>query len=364
MMIMVEAMAKAGFFRWLCLTIAKALNYRVIPLFIAFMVMSSVLAMFIDSITVIMFLAAVTVELARLLRFDPVPMIIAEIFCSNLGGAATMCGDPPNIIIGTELGYSFGDFLVNTGVISLAALVLAVLFFYFSLRKQLVVHNTAPGEAGHIEYPDPKSAIKDRKGFFRSWAIFAIAVLLLVTHSQTGLTVATIGVLIAAITLVFAENQAMKLLKTIDYRTLLFFVGLFVVVGGLEQTGLLSVIAGVIAKLSGGNIYLTVAISLWISAICSGFVDNIPFAATMVPIIESLSASLGIPLSTLAWTLSIGTDFGGNATPIGASANVVGVSIAAKNGHLISWSKYCRYAIPATIITVATGMVMIYLIHC
>ena len=188
--------------------------------------------------------------------------------------------------------------------------------------------------------------------------------LLLVTHSQTGLTVATIGVLIAAITLVFAENQAMKLLKTIDYRTLLFFVGLFVVVGGLEQTGLLSVIAGVIAKLSGGNIYLTVAIILWISAICSGFVDNIPFAATMVPIIESLSASLGIPLSTLAWTLSIGTDFGGNATPIGASANVVGVSIAAKNGHLISWSKYCRYAIRATIITVATGMVMIYLIHC
>ena len=124
--------------------------------------------MFIDSITVVLFLASVTVELTNLLGMDPIPMIIAEIFCSNLGGAATMCGDPPNIIIGTELGYSFGDFLVNTGVISLAALVLAVLFFYFSLRKQLVVHNTAPGEAGHIEYPDPKSAIKDRKGFFRS----------------------------------------------------------------------------------------------------------------------------------------------------------------------------------------------------
>lgn len=364
MMVMVEAMARSGFFRFICLALAKLVHYKPTRLLVIFMLMSAVLSMFIDSITVVLFLASVTVELTNLLGMDPIPMIIAEIFCSNLGGAATMCGDPPNIIIGTELGYSFGDFLVNTGVISLAALVLAVLFFYFSLRKQLVVHNTAPGEAGHIEYPDPKSAIKDRKGFFRSWAIFAIAVLLLVTHSQTGLTVATIGVLIAAITLVFAENQAMKLLKTIDYRTLLFFVGLFVVVGGLEQTGLLSVIAGVIAKLSGGNIYLTVAIILWISAICSGFVDNIPFAATMVPIIESLSASLGIPLSTLAWTLSIGTDFGGNATPIGASANVVGVSIAAKNGHLISWRKYCRYAIPATIITVATGMVMIYLIHC
>ena len=116
--------------------------------------------------------------------------------------------------------------------------------------------------------------------------------------------------------------------------------------------------------MSGGNIYLTVAIILWISSICSGFVDNIPFAATMVPIIESLSTSLGIPLTTLAWTLSIGTDFGGNATPIGASANVVGISIAAKNGHLISWGKYCRYAIPGTIIAVGTGMIMIYLLHC
>ena len=133
MMVMVEGMAQAGFFRWLCLGIAKVVKYKTIPIFITFMVMSSVLAMFIDSITVILFLSAVTVELAQLLRFNPVPMIISEIFCANLGGSATMCGDPPNIIIGTSLGYSFADFITNTGLIALISLVFIIFYFYLRL---------------------------------------------------------------------------------------------------------------------------------------------------------------------------------------------------------------------------------------
>ena len=137
MMLMVEGMGKAGFFRWLCLQLAKLVKYRTIPLFIVFMLMSSILAMFIDSITVILFLAAATVELARLLRFNPVPMIISEIFCANLGGSATMCGDPPNIIIGTSLGYSFADFIMNTGVIAAVSLVLIIFYFFFCFRKEL-----------------------------------------------------------------------------------------------------------------------------------------------------------------------------------------------------------------------------------
>ena len=129
MMVMVEGMAKAGFFRWLCMTLAKMVNYKPIPLFVAFMIMSSVLAMFIDSITVILFLASVTIELSKLLKFNPVPMILSEIFCANLGGSATMCGDPPNIIIGTSLGYSFSDFITNTGVMALISLVFVVIYF-------------------------------------------------------------------------------------------------------------------------------------------------------------------------------------------------------------------------------------------
>ena len=365
MMIMVEALGRSGFFHFICLALAKLVRYRPTRLFVMFMLMSAVLAMFIDSITVVLFLASVSVELANLLGMDPIPLIIGEVFCANIGGTATMCGDPPNIIIGTELGYSFFDFLTNTGLIALAALVLTVLFFYFSLRKQLVIHDEEHEQRGHqIEYPEPRSAIQDRRAFVRSTIVFATAVILLVTHAASGLTVATIGVFISAFTFVFAGRESLSIIRSIDYKTLLFFIGLFVVVGGLEETGVLSLIAGLIARASGGNVYVTVAIILWVSAIASAFVDNIPFAATMIPIIESLSVTLGIPLDTLAWTLSVGTDIGGSATPIGASANVVGISIATKNGHLISWGKYCRYAAPAMVISVAAAMAMIFVIHC
>ena len=190
---------------------------------------------------------------------------------------------------------------------------------------------------------------------------FAAAIVLLVTHAQTGLTVATIGVFIGAVTLVTAGKDAPDLLKKVDYKTLLFFVGLFIVVGGLEQTGILEIIAGFIADVSGDNAMLMVAIVLWISAIASAFVDNIPFAATMIPVIRSLSAAQGVDLSVLAWALSMGTDIGGSATPIGASANVVGISVAAKEGHVIGWGKYCKYAAPATALVVLLSMIMIYI---
>lgn len=362
MMIMVEGMAKAGFFRWLCLNLAKLVHYKPIPLFITFMVMSSVLAMFIDSITVILFLAAVTVELARLLKFDPVPMILSEIFCANLGGSATMCGDPPNIIVGTSLGFSFADFLTNTGLIAGISLIVVIIYFYLVFRKELVSEEKQAVDVSTV--PAPSEAITNKKDFAISCVIFACAVIMLVTHAQTGLTVAFIGAVIAAITLITSGKYVVKLLKNVDYKTLLFFIGLFVVVGGLEQTGVLEVIAGFIGKVSQGNIMLMVAIILWVSAIASAFVDNIPFAATMIPVIKSLAATQGVDISTLAWALSMGTDIGGSATPIGASANVVGTSVAAKNGYVIGWGKYCKTAAPATILVVAISMVMIFVRYC
>lgn len=357
MMLMVEGMGRAGFFRWLCLCIAKAVKFQVIPIFITFMMMSFVLAMFIDSITVILFLAAVTVELAQLLKFSPVPVILAEIFCANLGGSATMCGDPPNIIIGTSLGYTFGDFIGNTGLIAVISLVFVILYFYLCFRKELGRKN---GESISMDKLDPKGAILNKKDFTISSVIFGCAIVMLVTHAQTGLTVATIGVLIGIVTLAAAGKEALTLLKKVDYKTLLFFVGLFVVVGGLEQTGILNVIANFIAKVSGNNVMLMIAIVLWISAVASAFVDNIPFAATMIPIIKSLAQTQGVDLSILAWTLAIGTDIGGSGTPIGASANVVGISVAAQNGHMIGWGKYCKYAAPATVLVIVISMLCIY----
>ena len=357
MMIMVEGMANSGFFRWLCMKIAKLVKYQIIPIFITFMLLSFVLAMFIDSITVILFLAAVTVELSQLLKFNPVPMILAEIFCANLGGSATMCGDPPNIIIGTSLGFSFADFVTNTGLIAVIALVLVVIYFYFIFRKELTEN---AGKIDPSTLPDPEEAIVSKKGFTISCVIFLCAVVLLVTHSQTGLTVSCIGVFIAAVTLITSGKDALDLLKKVDYKTLLFFVGLFVVVGGLEQTGILTILAGFIGKVSGGNLKVMIAIIIWVSAVASAFIDNIPFAATMIPVIDSLAAAQGIDISILAWALAMGTDIGGSATPIGASANVVGIATAAKSGHMIKWGKYCKAMAPATILVVLVSMLMIY----
>lgn len=357
MMIMVEGMANSGFFRWLCMKIAKLVKYQIIPIFITFMLLSFVLAMFIDSITVILFLAAVTVELSQLLKFNPVPMILAEIFCANLGGSATMCGDPPNIIIGTSLGFSFADFVTNTGLIAVIALVLVVIYFYFIFRKELTEN---AGKIDPSTLPDPEEAIVSKKGFTISCVIFLCAVVLLVTHSQTGLTVSCIGVFIAAVTLITSGKDALDLLKKVDYKTLLFFVGLFVVVGGLEQTGILTILAGFIGKVSGGNLKVMIAIIIWVSAVASAFIDNIPFAATMIPVIDSLAAAQEIDISILAWALAMGTDIGGSATPIGASANVVGIATAAKSGHMIKWGKYCKAMAPATILVVLVSMLMIY----
>ena len=196
MMVMVEGMARVGFFRWLCMRIARLVNYQVIPLFITFMILSTILAMFIDSITVILFLAAVTIELSQLLKFNPVPMILSEIFCANLGGSATMCGDPPNIIIGTSLGYSFTDFVTNTGVIAGVCLIAVLLYFYLIFHREL--KGSAAETVDYSSLPSPESTITDKKGFAVSCVIFAAAVVLLITHAQTGLTVSTIGCLVAA----------------------------------------------------------------------------------------------------------------------------------------------------------------------
>ncbi len=357
MMVMVEGMARVGFFRYLCMTIARLVKYKTIPVFITFMIMSSVLAMFIDSITVILFLAAVTVELAQLLRFNPIPMILSEIFCANLGGSATMCGDPPNIIVGTSLGYTFGDFITNTGLIALVGLVVVIFYFYFVFRKVLV--SNGGGETANV--PDTKVAIEDKPGFALNTIIFLIAVVLLVSHAQTGLTVAFIGAFIAILSILASGRHAGEILKKVDYKTLLFFIGLFVVVGGLEQTGILVLIADFIAAISGGNARVMIAIVIWISAIASAFIDNIPFAATMIPVIQNLSALTGLDLHTLAWSLSVGTDIGGSATPIGASANVVGTSVAAKAGYPVGWGNYCKALAPATVIVLVIATAVIWL---
>jgi len=351
MMTMVESMAEVGFFNWLCLLLAKLVNYRIIPILISFMLLSGFLAMFIDSITVLLFMTGVTIELARLLKFDPVPVIIAMIFSANIGGAATMSGDPPNIIIGTAFGYTFIDFVKNTGAIAWAGMAIALVFFFFASRNTLTSAQPQTDTTTR-QYPKASEAITNPLLFRVNAAIFILVIVLLITHAETGLSVAIIGVIAGALTLLAAFKRAPHIIRRIDWRTLLFFFGLFVTVGGLEKTGVLTLLAEYIGDISQGSLFAVIPIILWFSAFGSAVVDNIPFAATMVPVIANLSQTSGFPLPTLAWTLALGADIGGNATPIGASANVVGTAIAEKEGYPISWGRYLKYGVVSTILVI------------
>ncbi len=365
MMVMVEGMARSGFFRWLCLRVAKMMGYDIPRLFIAFMLVSGFLSMFIDSITVLLFLAAIIIELARLLKFNPVPLIIAAIFAANTGGSATMSGDPPNIIIGTSFGLSFFDFLVNTGLIAWIGMVVALIFFYIVFKKALKPENAVAIDTTHL--PQAREAIMDRSLFNLSTAIFFIVVGLLVTHHISHIQVATIGWIAAGLTLlaVFwvklqATDSSLKLgfkgdwevLKGVDWKTLLFFFGLFITVGGLEKSGVMELVAGNIGQGAGGNLIIAISLILWISAFASAIIDNIPFAMAMVPVIRALSLEQGWSIQSLSWPLALGSDIGGNGTPIGASANVVGLAISEREGYKVSWGTYCKYALPAMIIVV------------
>ncbi len=357
MMVMVAGMERAGFFRWLCLFAARLVGYRIIPLLLLFMLISGFLSMFIDSITVLLFLSLVTIELARLLKFDPVPVIVAEIFAANTGGAATMSGDPPNIIIGTALGYNFFDFAANTGVIAWVCMAFTLAYFYFIFRKSLK-QETSPAEMMKV-CPLPGSAITDRRLFMIDTGIFIVTVILIVTHAETGLSIGLIGVIAAILTLLTDIKNIKHVFKGVNWQALVFFLGLFICVGGLEETGVLEMIARFIGEASGGQITIAIPFILWISAFASGVVDNIPFAATMVPVIKELSVVGAMSLPTLAWTLALGTDLGGNCTPIGASANVVGTAVANKEGYPISWGRFLKYALPPMIVVVGISHLML-----
>jgi Na+/H+ antiporter NhaD/arsenite permease-like protein len=352
MMTMVEGLGAVGFFRWLCLWVAKLVNYRVIPILITFMLLSAFLSMFIDSITVLLFLAVVTIELARLLKFDPVPMIVAEIFAANTGGNATMCGDPPNIVIGSALNYTFADFAANTAPIAWIGMIATLGLFYLFFRK--ILSRPSSNDLGMFanQYPEPREAITNSRLFKINTAIFILVVLLLVTHAESGLSVALIGCIAASITLLAARKQAFHIIREVDWRTLLFFLGLFTCVGGLEATGVLKELADYIGAASGGKMVIAIPFILWISALASAIVDNIPFAAIMVPVVRNLSETQNLSLAPLAWALALGTDIGGNATPIGASANMVGTAIADREGYHVSWRRFCKYALPAMIVVV------------
>jgi Na+/H+ antiporter NhaD/arsenite permease-like protein len=358
MMLLVEGLRSVRFFRWVCLNIAHLVNYRIVPISLLFMVLSGVLSMFLDNVTVILFMSAVTIELARMLKINPIPLIIAEIVASNAGGTATLIGDPPNIIIGTSLGLGFNAFLVNLAPIVWSGMAAAMVYFFVRFRRERLAE-ASDASVSAARLPKPGEVISDRGLFAIQVAILLLVVVLLVTHEQARLSVVAVSFIGAGATLATSRKGAFNLIKGVDCRTLLFFLGLFIAASGLEQTGLLQVLANYISEVSGHRMVVATILILWVSALVSAIVDNIPFVTIMVPVIVYLSRTTGGALPTFAWSLSLGACIGGNATPIGASANVVGIAVAEKTGYRITWKRFLNYAVPPTLIILAISNLML-----
>ncbi len=363
MFILVAAMKDSGFFRWIGLHALQITKFETRRIFIVFCGLSAFLAAFMDSITVMVFMASLTIEVCAILKIPPMPFLIAQICSANIGGSSTMVGDPPNVIIGTALNLTFSDFARNTGPIAMIAFAVNIIVFGVIYEKLLnrKHHDVKQIMEEHKDL-DPFSAIQDLKLMRVSLVVFIFTVTLLVMHSVIDMVVAYAAILGATLVLFFGGRKMDHLVDKIDWHTIVFLGGLFVMVGGLESAGVLSNFAHTLIGFTGGDVVLVTIVVLWVAALLSALLDNVAIAAAMVPIIRTISADTGIPLNPLAYTVALGCDVGGNATPIGAPANVVGLAVAEKHGIKVTWAQYCKVAIPATLVTMIVINVLVFVV--
>jgi Na+/H+ antiporter NhaD/arsenite permease-like protein len=369
MMTVIETMSESGFFRWLGLHSTKWVKLDPLKLFLLFPFIAGFLSAFVDSITVMLFMSTLTLEVAAIIGVNPLPLIFAEICAANIGGASTMVGDPPNVILGTYFQLSFMDFVKNTGLIAWIGFGVNTVFFIwfykgeiFSARKRL--RQDPQWLEQQVNSLNPKEAIKDRRLFIVGLLAFFYVVIVLVTHHITHLSVATCALTGALIAMLLGGHRMSKVLVNIDYPTITFFAGLFIIVGAMEHVGLLKMAAATVNTLSGGNFFIALSIILWVSAFGSSIVDNVPFAATMAPILKHMSETFGFSLLPLVWSTALGTDIGGNGTPIGASANVVAVANYERvTGKKIGWGYYCKACYPAMMVVVVVCNLLLYFFY-
>ncbi len=366
MFIIVAALSDAGFFKFLALIIARRLKYSHTRIFIFFPIIIALLSAFMDNVTVMLFFATLTYELCKMLKMNATSLIITEVIMANIGGTATIVGNPPNVIMGLKLGYYFNDFVIHNAPIVIIAGAVTLLYCYLVSRKSI----TPQGHISRGEYEamDPAEAIENKKQLKIALAAFGTAILFLITHRfieeylHIPLTVPLAAMIPAFTMLIILGKRSREILLKVDYEVLLFFMGLFMVVGGLEHTGVINTIAGSITDLFKNNHMGFLSTLVWGSGVASGIVDNIPFSLSMAYVLENVVKFAGVPvLSMMVWATTLGMNIGGNFTPIGASANVVAYSSMEKRGQSIGWKRWMKLAVPATLISLAVCNIGIFI---
>jgi len=320
--------------------------------------------MFVDNVTIILLMIPVTISIFRALDISPIPFIVGQTLSSNIGGGATLIGDPPNILIGTAANIDFNSFIIHMGpsiIISfLVGLFLIKIIFRKELRKKI------PNISSKLKTVNDQDLIKNPLLLKKSLFVLSSVVILFVLQGFIGIEVSVIAMGGAAVLLIITRVHVEKILQEVDWSTLLFFAGLFVIVGIMEESGLITLLANFVINTTDGDPFITFYLIIWLSAISSGFIDNIPFTATMIPIIESINVNQNfnayisdMKFSPLWWALAFGADLGGNATLIGSSAGVVAAGMAFKYGYKISFFRWFKIGLPFTIITVLAGSVVL-----
>ena len=368
---LVAILSEAGFFQFLALWVAEKLSYKAAAIFVVFPLMSAFLAAFIDSITVMLFLVSLTYEICRVVKMNPIPLVIAEVCAANIGGAATLVGDPPNVILGTMLGFTFNDFATNTGPIAIIGTLVCVAMFYLKEKK-----NIAESQAGSVVSQEtaglrPADKIKDLYLLKVGMTGFIVAIILLISHTflehaiGVKISVAEAALIPAMIAILFGGTKTHDIIHRIDIDVLLFFVALFVIVGGLEKTHVIKFLADSMVSISGGSPYILLAFLVFGAGYTSGVVDNVPLALTMGVILKDISQNSSmLALPIMVWALALGVDIGGNITPIGASANVVAYSSMEKFGSKVGWGRWIAYAFwPTTIVLIICYALILLKLH-
>jgi Na+/H+ antiporter NhaD/arsenite permease-like protein len=359
MMVIASIVARTGLFDWLALRSLRLARGRPLPLLLILCGVTAVLSAFLDNVTTVVLIVPVTLSVAYRLGVSPVPYLIAQILASNIGGTATLIGDPPNILIGSAAGLDFNAFLVNLGpvvIVVFAAFVgLMVLFF----RSGMQVPNHAVESA--LEATE-SSAITNRPLLVKSIVVLALTLIGFVFHQALGLEAATIALLGATVLMLIAAIDPHDVLREVEWKTLFFFVGLFVLVEAIVAVGIVGGIADSLASVVRGDAGIASIGLLWFSALASAMIDNIPYTATAIPVVERLIET-GLPADPLWWSLALGACLGGNLTIVGASANVVVVNTAARHGHEIGFVEFMRYGAVVTVVSLVIATVYVWAVY-
>lgn len=357
MMIIVMILKRSGIFEYLAVRIVKVAKGEPVAILVLLSIATGILSAFLDNVTTIMLIIPVTLSIAKDLHINPIPFIISEVFSSNVGGTATLIGDPPNIMIGSDVGFSFMDFISNNSIIILPLLFLTVYILVLIYRKKL---KTTDEAKMHIMSMDEHGLIKDRRLLIKSLIVLGFTIVGFLLHGVLGYESATISIAGASMLLLISGLRPEKVLHEVEWKTIFFFTGLFIMVGGLKETGVIDMIARGVIDVTRGDIVLMAMTILWVSAIASAFIDNIPFVATMIPVLKDVALISGIDLTPAWWSLSLGACLGGNGTIIGASANVIAVGLAEEHGHKITFGRFFKTAFPMMLLTIAISSFYIY----